>query len=96
MAQVAEVDVQERIDFLLDYLLRAWRELPEVERYIDRWELVEQIDYIEEWAPKMALMDELRRYASDGMLTDRQQERYRDLLSLVRKYRATLEGLRRS
>ncbi|MCD6289238.1 MAG: hypothetical protein J7M34_01950 [Anaerolineae bacterium] len=89
-------DVQERVDFLLDYLLQAWRELPEVEQNIDYWDLIEQIDYVEEWTPKMALMDELERYASDGVLTDQQQERYRELLGLARKHRATLEGLRRS
>ncbi|GEM_PF-2408164 len=95
MAQ-ATTEVQRRIDFLLKELTKAWQEIPEVECVIDSWDLVRQIDYVEEWAPKEALLDELNQYDADGLTSDKQRERYATLLSLISEYRPILEKLRSS
>jgi len=95
MAQVI-VALQKRVDFLLDYLSDSWRELPRVEGEIDNWDTIEQVDYVEEWGPKEALLDELRRYASDGQMTEEQRGRYSQLEHFIAEHRRILTRLRES
>lgn len=95
MAQVTEA-VHQRIEFLLEDLTSAWRELPTVEREIDAWDLIEQVDYIEEWTPKEELRHQLDRLAEGEALNDEQVGRYRELLQLVAKHRPILDRLRSS
>lgn len=95
MAQVA-VAVQRRVDFLLDYLFDAWNELPSVEQEIADWDPLDQIEYVEEWGPKEALLDELRRHAFAGHLSRQQQARYSQLERLIAERRPALDRLRAS
>lgn len=86
----------EWIDALLVWLIDAWEELPQVAQEINTWDWVEQVDYIEEWTPKMQLLAQLRNYARTGQLTAKQQSHYAHLEDLVRQYESQLETLRRS
>ena len=95
MAQVDQ-SLTRRIDDWLDYLLDAWRELPEIERQIDSWDLIEQIDYVEEWGPKESLLASLRHDASLGKMNRDQQSRFTELEGLVERNRSILERLRAS
>lgn len=95
MAQVA-TDVQQRIDWLLDHLTEAWRGLPRAEREIDQWDLIEQIDYVEEWTPKEDLATRLRHLMASPEATGEQRSRYQRLERLMQKNRPILDRLRAS
>ncbi|MGI5916640.1 MAG: hypothetical protein ACOX9A_09360 [Anaerolineae bacterium] len=91
-----EADLQQVTDDFLDYLLEAWAGLPRAEREIDTWDLIEQIDYVEEWTPKLDSLDWLERRAAQGLLTDEQQARLAELHRMVDEYQPILERLRNS
>ncbi len=95
MAQVV-TEVQQRIDWLLDYLTEAWRGLPHAAQDIDQWDLIEQIDYVEEWTPKQDLGAQLRRLMDSPEATEEQRARYQHLEKLMRQHRPILERLRAS
>ena len=95
MAQVIP-GVRERVDFLLDYLTTAWKDLPAVECKIDQWDQLDQIDYIEEWAPKESLLNELCRHAAEEVLDSGLQRRYGVLQRAILRNRPILERLRAS
>lgn len=84
------------LDDCLDYLVDAWRQLPDAARAIDGWDLVEQIDYVEECGAKESLLDVVAKLiARDGATAD-QPARYEELLGLRGRYGPILEELRRS
>lgn len=93
---MAQVTSGNRIDTILNALLDAWRSLPAVAREIDSWDLMEQIDYLEEWAPKVDWLERLHRMARGGLLSESQRSRYEELLQLERDYRDLLTQLRSS
>ena len=95
MAQV-RTDIQQRIDWLLDYLTNAWQQLPRAAQEIDSWDLIEQIDYVEEWTPKLGLVTQLRELITSPAATPEQRERYQLLEQLMRKNRPILDYLRAS
>lgn len=95
MAQVA-TDVQRKVDRLLNDLLVAWEDLPKVAREIDQWDLIEQIDYVEEWAPKEDQAARLRRLIALPDVTKEQRQRYERLGHLMQTNRPILERLRAS
>lgn len=91
-----KVDVRQHIDSVLDYLLEAWKALPQIERDIDKLDLIEQIDYVEEWTPKLDLLSRVQRHAAMHSLSEQQMARYAELLALVNKYQPVLDRLRKS
>ena len=95
MAQV-RTDVREQVDRFLDRLFTAWEELPRVAREIDGWDLIEQLDYIEEWGPKEDKLLRLRGLMASPEVTDEQKQRYERLERLVQANRPILERLRAS
>jgi len=95
MAQVTS-DVRQTIDQWLDYLTKAWEELPRAARDIDQWDLIEQIDYIEEWTPKEEVAAQLRSLVTSSGATDDQRQRFEQLDNLMRENRPILERLRAS
>lgn len=84
------------IDYALDRLIQEWRDLPRCEREIDQWDLIEQLDYIEEWTPSEELRHRLEEYAAKGLLNDQQKARYAELRRMVEEYQPILERLRNS
>ncbi len=95
MAQVT-ADLQAHIDYALERLIQEWRDLPRAERDIDTWDLIEQLDYIEEWTPSEELRSKLERYAAQGLLNDQQMARLAELRHLVEEHQPILERLRNS
>lgn len=93
MAQIA-IRPHDRVDVLLDYLIDEWERLPEAAREIDRWDLIEQIDYVEEWAPKEDLADELQHQIDSSAPSPAQRARYDELQRLMREHRPILDRLR--
>lgn len=95
MAQVA-VSTEQKIDRLLDDLTSAWEDLPRVAKQIDQWDLIEQIDYIEEWAVREDQAARLRRLIDSPAATPEQCQRYARLAHLMGVNRPILEKLRAS
>jgi len=95
VAQVT-TDTERRIDQLLDLLLAAWAELPHVEPQIDTGDLLDQIDYVEDWGAKEALREELDGYALAGLLSEDQQQRYAELQHLLEMHLPIVGRLRSS
>ena len=93
MAQV-KTGVQQTIDEWLDYLTEAWQALPGVASEIDRWNLIDQIDYVEEWAPKEEVATQLRQLIALPEATEEQRRRYAQLDHLMRTNRPVLEQIR--
>jgi hypothetical protein len=93
MAHVTS-NIQQTIDQWIEYLTGAWEQLPQAVRTIDQWDLPEQIDYIEEWAPKEELAGQLQRLIALPEATDEQRARFWRLQELMHEYRETLSRLR--
>ena len=93
MAQVATRS-QDRVDTHLESLIEGWRNVPKVAREIDRWDLIDQIDYVEEWGAKESLADTLRRDMASPAATPEQCARYDELQRLRREYGPLLERIR--
>lgn len=95
MAQVAQT-TQQRIDHLLESSFGEWRELPEIEATIDRWDQLAQVTFIEEWTLAEERLKRLARYAATGTLSHEQQARYNALQQVVTQNRPIIERLRAS
>ena len=95
MAQVTQT-AQQRIDQVLEYSLAEWVGLPEVEAAIDEWDIIEQIDFIEEWTLAEERLLELSRYAATAAFTEEQRTRYRALKQIIAQNRPIIERLRAS
>ncbi len=90
MSQSTRADV----DRLLDRALAAWEGLPEVERELGTWDLVDQLVFIEEWPIEEDRLGALAAYAARGELTNEQLARYEHVLYVVERHRPLLERLR--
>ncbi len=78
MAQVT-TDAQQTIDRWRDCLTEAWQGLPQAEHDIDQWNVIEQIDDVEEWRPKEDLAAHLRQLIASPAATKEQRQRYEQL-----------------
>ena len=95
MAQVTEA-ISRRVEVLLARSSEAWRRLPRVEVEIAGWDLLDRIDFVEEWPIEEQRLNELERYAEAGVLTPEQSDRYAELKRLVERNRPIIHRLRRS
>lgn len=94
MAQVvAETRLDEWIDRSLDYLLRNWAAIPEVAAEWDAWDEPDRLDFVIEWPLREDRWRQLERWAADGLLSAAQRGRYAALQELMRRHRATVDGL---
>jgi hypothetical protein len=88
--------VYRHADLLLAHLYDVWERLPEIEREIDRWDLIEQLVFIEEWPLEEMRLKKLDGYAAEGTLTPEQLARYHDLRRLVERHRPIMRRLQAS
>jgi hypothetical protein len=95
MARVTAA-TQQDIERMLHIACTAWESLPELEAEIDGWDLLQQIDFVEEWTLEEERLKWLERYRADGLLTTNQVARYNDLKRLVAQNRPINERLRAS
>lgn len=95
MAQIT-TRTGDRVDAHLDSLIEAWRNVPKAAREIDQWDLIDQIDYVEEWGAKESLADTLRQDMASPETTPEQRARFDELQRLRQEYGALLKQLRLS
>lgn len=85
--------LEARIDYLLDYLLARWDELPDIANEWDSWDAVAREVFDLEWSLKEERLEELDRLASSLQLTASQTARYSHLKELVARNRPMLSTL---
>ncbi len=95
MAQVVQA-VSQDIEKLLDLLIWQWERLPEVEAEIDTWDLMEQLNFIEEWPLEEDRLLRLKRYIGEGLLTSEQLTRYNALEQTITQNRPIIRRLQNS
>jgi len=95
MAQVTH-SVHQHINLMLGILEDQWGRLPEVEAEIDGWDLLEQLDFIEEWPLEEERLKQIEKYAADDALTDEQRSRYEELKRVVVRNRPIIRRLQNS
>jgi hypothetical protein len=94
MAQVAqEIRTKAWIDSDLTYLLREWQEIPEVVRQWNDWDELDRLTFVVEWPLRAERMERLEYWDGQNELTTDQRERYRELRTLIARYRSDLEQL---
>jgi hypothetical protein len=93
MAYVAS-SPREHAELLLSHCLNLWGRLPEIEREIDGWDLIDQLRFTEEWPLEEQHLDRLERYAMEGVLTPKQCARYERLKHLVAERRPIVRRIR--
>jgi hypothetical protein len=93
MAQVT-AQARHEIDKLLDLLTWQWERLPSVEAEIDGWDLIEQLDFVEEWPLEEMRLQRLESYAAGGCLNSEQTARYERLRATIEKHRPIIARLR--
>jgi len=71
VAQVGST-VKLRVDVLLGSLLAAWASLPRIVEQIDQLDLVDQLDFTEEWPLFEDQLRELRQRAAAGVRSPEQ------------------------
>jgi hypothetical protein len=91
---IREPSSHPEIDRLLERALAAWQSLPDVEREINEWDLVDQLVFVEEWPIEEDRLLALSGHAARGELTDKQRARYDALLRIVERHRPIVERLR--
>ena len=93
MAEVA-ISAHQDIEESLDWLIWQWQRLPEVEREIDDWDLLDQLNFVEEWPLEEMRLERLERYVVQGVLSLDQLVRYKSLQQLIAKNRPIIQRLR--
>jgi hypothetical protein len=95
---IPDEEIPRRIDFSLDYLLREWHALPDVEQDWPTLDEMEQLAFDVEWGIREDHLHTLGRWAEAGKLTPVQAARYAELQEVVRTNRPILVrlGSRRS
>jgi hypothetical protein len=92
MAEVAR-DVTADVDWLLDYLLAEWEDIPNIAREWPTWTKIDRIHALIDWPVVESNLRALEDYAAQGILTPAQSEQYTRLHVLVTKYRPLLQQL---
>ena len=90
---MAQVRPAADIDYLLDYLLRHWSSIPQVEQEWPTWDPIDQEVFHLEWAVKEDRLAQLEQYLKAGALTPLQLARFEDLGHLIAQNRPILERL---
>jgi hypothetical protein len=88
--------VHQLIDEMLDQLLFQWRRLPEVAAEIDGWDLLEQLDFIEEWPLEEDRLADLEGYVARRRLTPDQLARFAELQRVIEQNRPIIRRLQAS
>ena len=92
MAGVAR-DATTDVDWLLDYLLAEWEDIPNIAREWPSWTKIDRIHALIDWPVVESNLRTLEDYAAQGFLSSAQTERCARLLALMTKYRPLLQRL---
>lgn len=85
--------VAESIDFDLDRAIRRWASLPAMVEEWPEWDEISKLIYVEEWGIQRGRLRRLAEWSARGEMSDKQAQRYRELLALVEKYDPLREHL---
>jgi hypothetical protein len=85
--------LSERIDWTLNEVARAWMGVPDDAAEWDTWDEESQMIYQFHWTIPRDHWHELQRWVTEGLLTDEQQCRFREIEELIRAHSATLARL---
>ena len=92
MAQVVP-DVKTEVNWLLAYLDKKWRDVPEIARTWETWDPIDQEVFVLEWAIPRSHLLRLQEHVARGQLSPAQQARYEDLQRLMQEHGSTLGRL---
>jgi hypothetical protein len=92
MARLAPASATENAEFHLDYLFERWSNLPELDEF-EAWDLLDQLDFIFEWAIPADFFDRLSAIQAAGNLTEAQECRYQELLRLMAEKQPLLDEI---
>jgi hypothetical protein len=95
MAQLDRA-TREDIDQLLARAFAAWDSLATVERYINTWDVEDQLAFVEEWPLEEDRLQRLAWMAQADVLSESQRAQYRKLMELVEQRRTVVDGLLRA
>jgi hypothetical protein len=95
MAQVTH-SVHQHINLMLGILEDQWGRLPQVEAEIDGWDLLEQLDFIEEWPLEEERLRQIEKHRVEGELTEEQLARYEALKPIIARNRPIIRRLQNS
>jgi len=91
MAQVTrDVQLDERIDDYLTYLVKRWQGIPRLAAEWDDWDEDSRLVFDLNWAVAEDRLVQLQGWEEQGQLTAEQRARLRDLKVLVAEYRPVL------
>lgn len=94
MAHVASpAEVQEAIADYLDYLLGAWRGIPELAAEWPEWDEHSRFVFAFDWDVPEDRLCQLAKWAAQDLLTPAQRAHYDELLRLVEQNRPILNDL---
>lgn len=92
VAPIAQSEkIREAINWRLDYLFDAWRDLEETAKAWPEMDRYERNDFAAEWALPRMRLSQLQRLAPEMSLA--QQERYQKLLELIERIQPTLDRI---
>ena len=94
MAQVAQdLELRQRIEHSLAYLLREWAGLPDLAAEWDEWDEDSKLDFVIDWGVPADRLHQLRQWAEQDLLTLEQWAQYDQLMALVAKHQPILDEL---
>ncbi len=85
--------LREDVEWELRRALRAWESLPEVGTQIEGWDEVERLNFVHEWPLQEMRLDRLRSHEREGVMTEEQLERFRELGAVVERNRPIIEAI---
>ena len=77
----------------LEYLLRFWRGVPELAEEWPEWDEHSRLNIIHDWPIKRGALSRLKKAAKAGVLDERQQPDWQELLQLIEAHRDTVEQM---
>jgi len=94
MAQVVrDSQLDPWIDDYLDYLLRKWTVIPQLAAEWDDWDPDSQFSFVLDWGVPADRLEQVQRWAEQGLLTPAQRSRYDQLLKIVARNRSLLDRM---
>ena len=94
MAQVVREPQLERfVENDLSRLLGFWRGVPELAEEWPEWDEHSRLNVIHDWPLERAALSRVKKAAKIGLLDERQQRDWQELLRLIETHRATVEWM---
>ena len=95
MAQLTKTsETQEHTDYLIDYLARAWSNIPDIERNWSMLDAVEKEVFQHEWVGITEVrLEQLVDLSRRESLTEEQRSRFEQVMEVVAQHRPVVDYL---